>query len=145
MSQFDLEFHWTRPPSDKPLRAGWVLHDEEVGSLVRHTGQWLLTLRLTPRCSCGWKEIDIYIYIHFSFFGCAGSSLLRGLSPSFGELRLLSSCRAQVSHCRGFSLWSPGSGAQAHGGVSGAYLLPHGGSSQTRFISNTDVLCQSRG
>ena len=66
MSQFDLEFHWTRPPSDKPVRAGWVLHDGEVGSLVRHTGQWLLTLRLTPRCSCGWKEIYIYIYIYIN-------------------------------------------------------------------------------
>ena len=67
-----------------------------------------------------WQAKYIYIYIYIFFFGCAGSSLLHGLFSSFGECRLLSSCRAQVSRCRGFSLWSPGSGAQAHGGVSGA-------------------------
>ena len=70
-----------------------------------------------------WQEgfVGVYIYIFFFFsFGCAGSLLLRGLYSSFGERRLLSSCRAQVSHCRGFSLWSPGSGVQSHGGVSGA-------------------------
>jgi len=86
-SQCDLEFHWTRLPSDEPVRAGWVLHDGEVGWLVRHTGQWLQTLRLTPRCSCGTK--GVYIYIFFSFFlsfGCAGSSLLCGLFSSFADL-----------------------------------------------------------
>ena len=127
-SRCDVEFHWTRLPSDEAVRAGWVLHDGEVGWLVRNTGQWLLTLRLTPRCSCGRKGlcVCVYIYIYFFFFsfflsfGCAGSSLLRGLFSSFGERRLLSSCRAQVSYCRGFSLWSPDSGVQAHGGVSGA-------------------------
>ena len=71
-SQCDLEFHWTRLPSDEPVRAGWVLHDGEVGWLVRNTGQWLLTLRLTPRCSCGRKGlcvcVYIYIYIFFFFF-----------------------------------------------------------------------------
>ena len=71
-----------------------------------------------------WQEGDIYIYIYiyifFFSFGCAGSSLLRGLFSSFGERRLLSSCRAHISRYRGFSLWSPGSGAQAHDGVSGA-------------------------
>ena len=76
-----------------------------------------------------WQEgcifvcVYIYIYIFFFFFlsfGCAGSSLLCGLFSSFGECRLLSSCRAHVFRCRGFSLWSPGSGAQAHSGVSGA-------------------------
>ena len=68
--------------------------------------------------------IFVYIYIYFfSFFlsfGCAGSSLLCRLFSSFGERRLLSSCRAHVFRCRGFSLWSPGSGAQVHSGVSGA-------------------------
>ena len=75
-----------------------------------------------------WQEgfVCVYIYIYFFFFffflsfGCDGSSFLHGLFSSFGEHRLLSSCRAQVSHCRGFSLWSPGSGVQSHGGVSGA-------------------------
>ena len=57
---------------------------------MRHTGQWLLTMRLTPRCSCGTKGVYIYIYIFFlSFFlsfGCAGSSLLCGLFSSFADL-----------------------------------------------------------
>ena len=36
---------------------------------------------------------DLFIY------GCAGSPLLRGLFSSCGEQGLLSSCRAQASHC----------------------------------------------
>ena len=32
-------------------------------------------------------------------FGCCGSSLLRGLSSSCGERRLLSGCGARASHC----------------------------------------------
>ena len=71
-------------------------------------------------CVCVCVYIYIYIYIFFLSFGCAGSSLLCRLFSSFGERRLLSSCRAQVSYCRGFSLWSPDSGVQAHGAVSGA-------------------------
>ena len=71
-------------------------------------------------CVCVYIYIYIFFFFFFLSFGCAGSSLLRGLFSSFGERRLLSSCRAQVSYCRGFSLWSPDSGVQAHGGVSGA-------------------------
>ena len=48
--------------------------------------------------------IDIYIYIYKCiYFGCAGSSLLHGLSSSCIKQELLSSCRAQSSHCSGFS------------------------------------------
>ena len=39
----------------------------------------------------------------FSFFGCAGSLLLRGLFSSCGKWGLLFSCSAQASHCSGFS------------------------------------------
>ena len=45
-----------------------------------------------------------FVYVLF-IFGCAGSSLLCGVSPSCGEQRLLFSCSAQVSHCGGFSCW----------------------------------------
>ena len=75
------------------------MHDEEVGSLVRHTGQWLLTLRLTPRCSCGWK--GIYIYIYLAVLGlhcCAGFPLVlesTGYSPVAGHRFLI----AGASHC----------------------------------------------
>ena len=45
-----------------------------------------------------WQEgfVGVYIYIFFFFlsFGCDGSSFLHGLFSSFGEHRLLSSCRA---------------------------------------------------
>ena len=41
-----------------------------------------------------------YIYI---YFGCARSSLLRGLFSSCSEWGLLSSCGAQASSCSGFS------------------------------------------
>lgn len=40
-------------------------------------------------------------FLFFLFFGCAGSSLLRGLSSSCIRQELLPSCRA--SHCGGFS------------------------------------------
>ena len=35
--------------------------------------------------------------------GYAGSLLVGGLFPRFGEGRLLSTCDGQASHCRGFS------------------------------------------
>ena len=40
----------------------------------------------------------------FIYFGCAESSLLRGLFSICGEQGLLSSCSAQASHCGGFCL-----------------------------------------
>ena len=108
LSRCDLEFHWTRLPSDEAVRAGWVLHDGEVGWLGRHTGQWLLTLRLTPRCSCGRKGLWVYIYIYFFFFffllavmglrSCMGLSLVlesTGYSPVAGHRFLI----AGASHC----------------------------------------------
>ena len=46
----------------------------------------------------------IYIYIWFIFIsGCAGSLLLCGLFSSCSKWEILSSCRAQASHCGGSS------------------------------------------
>ena len=69
---------------------------------MRHTGQQLLTLRLTPRCSCGRKGVYIYIYVLFVclFFllavlglrCCAGFSLVlesAGYSPVAGHTFLI--------------------------------------------------------
>ena len=54
--------------------------------------------------------INYIIYIHFyiniynfTYFGCAGSSLLRGLFSSCSEQGLLSSCGVRASHFGGFS------------------------------------------
>ena len=74
---------------------------------MRHTGQWLLTLWLTPRYSCGRKGLYIYIYIFFfppfllAVLGlrcCAGFSLVlesAGYSPVAGHTFLI----AGASHC----------------------------------------------
>ena len=81
MSRCELEFCWTRLPSDEPVRAGWVLHDGEVGWLVRHTGQWLLTLRLPPRCSCGRKGLCVCVCIDIPFSSCLQSFPALGSFP----------------------------------------------------------------
>ena len=47
-------------------------------------------------------KIILFIYLLF-IFGCAGSSLLRGLFSSCSELGLLPRCGVWVSHCGGFS------------------------------------------
>ena len=47
-------------------------------------------------------KIILFIYSLF-IFGCAGSSLLRGLFSSCSEWGLLSSCSVWASHCVGFS------------------------------------------
>ena len=44
---------------------------------------------------------DTHVYL---YFGRVGSSLLRRLSFSWRQQRLLSGCGAQASHCGGFSL-----------------------------------------
>ena len=56
---------------------------------------------------------------HLFIFGCAGSSLLRGLFSSSGEQGLLSSCGAQASHCGGFS------GCTAQARALGAWAQSH--------------------
>ena len=56
--------------------------------------------RLSPHLQ-GWLGLVVQCYISISFFGCAGSLLLRGLFSSCGERGLLSSC----GQCSGFSLW----------------------------------------
>ena len=47
--------------------------------------------------------LSSFLKIILFIFGCAGSSLLRGLFSSCGEEGLLSSCGVQVSRCSGFS------------------------------------------
>ena len=57
-------------------------------------------------------------------FGCAGSSLLRGLFSSCGDWVLVCNCGAWASHCGGLSCWSKGF---RHAGVSscGSWALEH--------------------
>ena len=55
-------------------------------------------------------ELFFFKYTILFICGSAGSSLLCGLFSSCGEQRLLSSCGARGSLCRGF-LWSMGSTA----------------------------------
>ena len=54
------------------------------------------------------------------FISCSGSLLLYGLFSSCGELRLLSSCGAQASHCGGFSRC----GAEALGAWGSVVVAP---------------------
>ena len=68
MSRCDLEFHWTRLPYEEAVRAGWVLRAGEVGWLMRHRAQWLLTLRLTPRCSSGRKGVCMYVCVYICIY-----------------------------------------------------------------------------
>ena len=49
----------------------------------------------------------------FTYFGCAGSSLLHGLFSSCGKRGLLSRCRAWVSHCSDFCYGAWALGSQA--------------------------------
>ena len=42
-------------------------------------------------------------FMHLFVFGCAGSSLSRGLYSSCLEQELLARCLARASHCGGFS------------------------------------------
>ena len=71
-------------------------------------------------------SIDLYVLVpvpHFFFFGCAGSSLPRGLFSSFREWGLLSSC-TRATYCDGFVC----SEAQAAGHMA-SVLSAHGLSS----------------
>ena len=44
----------------------------------------------------------IYLFTELFVFGCAGSSLMHGLSSSCSECGLLSICAVWASHCGGF-------------------------------------------
>ena len=68
--------------------------------------------RLSPHLQ-GWLGLVVQCYISISFFGCAGSLLLRGLFSGCRALELPSGCGVWASHCRGFSCC----GAQALGHV----------------------------
>ena len=57
------------------------------------------------------KQIILFTYFVFIYFGCAGSSLLCGFFPSCSEQGLLSSCGVWASHGCDFSCC----GAQALG------------------------------
>ena len=67
-------------------------------------------------------------------FGCARSSLLRGLVPSCGKRRLLSSCGA--SHCGGFSCC----GARALG-LAGFVIAAHGLYSTGSVVAEHRLSC----
>ena len=148
MSRCDLEFHWTRLPSEEPVRAGWVLRAGEVGWLMRHRAQWLLTLRLTPRCSSGRKGVCMYVcvYIYTHTYICIYVYMYTCICiyVYLGECRLLSTCGhrfliAGASYC--------GAQAPEHRLTvvsQGLSFSQHVGSSRTRFISNTDILCQNQ-
>ena len=56
-------------------------------------------------------ELNIFLEIHLSIFGCAGSSLLCELSSRCSKWGLVFGCDAQASHCADFT----GSRARALG------------------------------
>ena len=69
----------------------------------------MLVLKNTvPIIECSSSVLfKIYVYNFYLFiFGCAGSSLMRGLFSSCGEQELVSNCGGQASHCSGSSCWS---------------------------------------
>ena len=51
--------------------------------------------------------VTVFFVCFFKIFGCAGSSLLRGLFSSCSERGLLSSCGGWAFHCSGFSCCGP--------------------------------------
>jgi len=61
-------------------------------------------------CFC--FEFYYFLICIIYFFACAGSSLLHGLCSHCRERGLLSSCRAQASHCSGFSCGGAGASSR---------------------------------
>ena len=56
-------------------------------------------------CPCSYSSFlsSYFLIIYVFIFGCAGSSLLRGLLSRCAKWGPLSSCSAWASHCSGFS------------------------------------------
>ena len=85
--------------------------------------------------------LSSFLKIILFIFGCAGSSLLRGLFSSCGEEGLLSSCGVRASRCSGFSCEATRQGSRRAGAVVvargvGLAAPRHVGSSQTRKDAN---------
>ena len=92
----------------------WIVDDEIVNHIQNSrfvctlpAGYWIQVNFQRPRVFC------VFCFRNWVFFFFFFLTKLCLHFSSFGEQRLLSSCGALASHCRGFTLWSTGSGAPA--------------------------------